>query len=137
MDKVLHDSVMAIAVDVRHWVEARATYGEDDDLNGWCAIASAELHRQLAKAGIASEIHMWHWDLDESAHVYCVVDDHIVDITATQFKQFRNVPVVILHCREAEVYDFYQTKEVFKDPLELRRMQKKTRWPPDQVAFAD
>jgi hypothetical protein len=136
MDKNLRDIVMAEAMDVRYWAEARATFGDADDLNGWCARASAELHRRLVKKGIASEIHMWWWDEDESAHVYCVVEDHIVDVTASQFHQFRNVPVVILHCREAEVYDFYQTKEVFKCADKLRKFQKKTKWPPEQVAFA-
>lgn len=133
MDRVLRDIVMAEAMEVRYWAEAQAEY---DDLNGWCAKASAELHRRLAKKGIVAEIHMWYWEEDESAHVYCVVDDHVVDVTATQFRQFRNVPVNIMHCREAEVYDFYQTKEVFECADKLRKFQKKTRWPAEQVAFA-
>jgi hypothetical protein len=136
MDRVLRDTVTAIAMDVRLWAEARATFGKNDDLNGFCAIASAELHKRLAAAGIASEIHLWYWDQDESAHVYCVVDDHVVDVTATQFREFRDEPLVIMHTREAEVYTYYQTKEVFKDAASLRRMQKRTKWPADQVAFA-
>jgi len=136
MDKALQDIVTAIAWEVRHWAEARAQFRDKDDLNGLCAIASAELHRRLGKAGIASEIHMWTWDLDESAHVYCVVDDHVVDVTATQFKQFRGTKVVIMHCKEAEAYDFYQTKEVFKSAEQLRKQQKKEQWPSDQVALA-
>lgn len=78
---------------------------------------------------------MWYWDNDESAHVYCVVDDYIVDVTATQFKQFRNERVVIMHCKEAEAYDFYQSRAVFKCADSLRRQQKKDLWPQDQVAL--
>ena len=126
---------MAVATDVRHWAEEQATFGEYDDLNGWCAKASAELYRRLKKVGIASEIHMWMWDLDESAHVYCVVDDYVVDVTASQFKQFRNTRVNIMHCKEAEAYDFYQSKEVFKCADSLRRQQKKDRWPVNQIAL--
>ena len=126
---------MAVATDVRHWAEEQATFGEYDDLNGWCAKASAELYRRLKKVGIASEIHMWVWDLDESAHVYCVVDDYVVDVTASQFKQFRNTRVNIMHCKEAEAYDFYQSKEVFKCADSLRRQQKKDRWPTNQIAL--
>ena len=136
MDRYLQDTVMAIALDVRHWAEEQATFGEHDDLNGWCAKASAELHRRLKRRGIDSEIHMWTWDLDESAHVYCVVDDHVVDVTASQFKQFRKQRVVLMHCKEAEAYDFYQSKEVFKCADSLRRQQKKDKWPANQVAFA-
>ena len=133
MDKALRDTVTAIALDVRYWAEDRAKYA---CLSGMCAIASAELHRRLAEVGIASEIHVWYWHYDESAHVYCVVDDFVVDVTATQFKEFRNRPVVIMHTREAEVYTYYQTQEVFKDAGSLRKMQKRTKWPAEQVAFA-
>ena len=136
MDRYLQDTVMAIALDVRHWAEEQATFGEHDDLNGWCAKASAELHRRLTKAGIASEIHMWTWEQDESAHVYVVVEDHVVDVTASQFKQFRKQRVVLMHCREAEVFDFYQSKEIFKCADSLRRQQKRDRWPSNQVALA-
>lgn len=136
MDQYLRDTVMAVATDVRCWAEEKATFGEHDDLNGWCAKASAELYRRLKKVGIASEIHMWTWDLDESAHVYCVVEDHVVDVTASQFKQFRNQRVVLMHCREAEVYDFYRTVEVFKCADSLRKNQRKNKWPPAQVAYA-
>lgn len=136
MDKALRDIVMAVAMDVRHWAEGKAAFGAEDDLNGWCAKASAELHRRLKHMDIPSEIHMWVWDLDESAHVYCVVDDHVVDVTATQFKQFRHVPVNIMHCKEAEAYDFYRSVEVFKCADSLIRSQKKDRWPPNQIAYA-
>ena len=136
MDKVLHDTVAAIATDVRYWAEDKAPFGKQDDLNGMCAIASAELYRRLKTAGIASEIHMWVWDLDESAHVYVIVDDYVVDVTATQFKQFRHGPVNIMHCKEAEAYDFYQSKEVFRCADSLRRQQRKDRWPAAQVAYA-
>lgn len=135
MDKALQDIVTAIAWEVRLWAEGYARFGDQDDLNGLCAITSAELYRRLEKAGIVSEIHMWTWDLDESAHVYCVVDDHVVDVTATQFKQFRDTKVVIMHCKEAEAYDFYQTKEVFETVEQLRKQQKKALWPSDQVAL--
>lgn len=135
MDLHTRDTVMAVATDVRHWAEEQATYGEHDNLNGWCAVASAELHRRLKKVDIVSEIHMWTWDLDESAHVYCVVDDFVVDVTASQFKQFRNTRVVLMHCKEAEAYDFYRTVEVFKCADSLRRQQKKDKWPANQVAL--
>lgn len=133
MDKALHDKVLAIATDVRYWAEARA---DRIDLSGMCAIASAELHKRLTAEGIPCEIHLWYWEEDESAHVYCVVDDHVVDVTATQFGPFRNTPVMIMHHRIAEEHVFYQTREIFRDAVSLRRMQKRTRWPAMQVAFA-
>jgi len=133
MKQALHDTVLAVATDVRYWAEGRS---RNDDLNGWCAIASAELFRQLQKEEIPAEIH---YSLDrhdgESCHVYLVVDDHVVDVTATQFKQLRDKPVVIMHSREAEAYDFYNADEVFHSVEDLRAYQKKHRWPAEQIAY--
>ena len=124
--------VEAIATDVRYWAEGRS---EREDLNGWCARASAELFKQLNYRGIPAEIHAWVDGDDESAHVYVVVDDFVVDVTATQFREFKNVPVLIMHMKEAEAHEFYRSVAVFKTVRELRSWQKKGRWPPDQVAF--
>jgi hypothetical protein len=133
MKQALHDTVLAIATDVRYWAEGRST---NDDLNGWCAIASAELFRQLQKEEIPAEIHYSLCRLDgESCHVYLLVDDHVVDVTATQFKQLRDKPVVIMHSREAEAYDFYNADEVFYSVEDLRAYQRKHRWPAEQIAY--
>jgi len=135
MDRHTRDIVTAIATDVRHWAEEQAYWGEKDNLTGWCAKASAELWRRLKKVGIASEIHQWTLEEDGSSHVYVVVEDHVVDVTASQFKQFKNTRLVIMHCREAEVYAFYQTREIFKCVDFFRKKQKKDRWPQDQIAL--
>jgi hypothetical protein len=134
MNKTLHDTLVTIATDVRYWAEGRARSG-DEDLNGWCAKASGQLFRTLQEEGIPAEIHMWAWHNDESAHVFVVVEDYVVDVTATQFGPFRNKPVLIMHKREAEAHEFYRTVRVFADADELRKHQKKTRWPNNQVAY--
>jgi len=137
MDKALHDTVLGIAEDVRFWAEGKAEHGLEN-LKGWCAKASAELFRLLCKEGIESEIHLWvhkSYKKPRAAHVFLVVDDHVVDVTATQFEEFSNTPVLIMHHREAEVYEFYQTVKTFKSIPELIAGQKKTRWPTHQIAF--
>lgn len=133
MKQALHDTVLAVATDVRYWAEGRS---DNNDLNGWCAIASAELFRQLQKEEIPAEIHYSLCHLDgQSCHVYLVVDDHVVDVTATQFTEFRDKPVLIMHSREAEAYDFYVAKEIFNSAEALRIYQKKHRWVSDQIAY--
>lgn len=127
---------MAEAADVRHWAEEQAFHGVDDCLSGWCAKASAELNRRLKKVGITSEIHLW---IDPegsgSAHVYVVVDDHVVDVTASQFKKFRKHRLIIMHTREAAAHQQWQGQEVFQDAASLRKSQRKSGWPADQVAL--
>jgi len=134
MNANLQSNVMAIATDVRYWAEGRAS-DDRPDLLGWCARASAELFKQLKAEDIDAEIHVWTAGVGEEAHVFVVVDDHIVDVTATQFKEFAETPVVILHYKEAQAYEFYQTVHVFHSITELLSYQKKSRWPGSQLAF--
>lgn len=126
------EQVEQIARQVRRWAKMNAKREDysPDDLMGWCARASAELFLRLKDAGIKSEIHLHEgWP----SHCFIVVDDHIVDVTATQFAEFKNKAVVILHQREAESYDFYQTHKVFDDVKKLHKLQRKTNWPMSQT----
>lgn len=125
-------SVETIARHVRAWALDQAGVYERD-LCGWCGICSAELWRRLTRAGVDSRIHLHNSDWE--SHVFLVVDDHIVDVTATQFTEFRQVPVVIIPEFEGKAYSFYSTVEVFNTAEELRRHQLKTKWPKMQVAF--
>lgn len=130
------DMAVAIAADTRLWAEdyAAERRGEYDlDLCGLCAIASAELYRKLKVAGITSEIHMWAEENGDS-HVFIVVDDHVIDVTATQFREFSNEPVVVMHKREAEAFPFYRTDHVYHSDKTLVRSQRKQGWPASQIA---
>lgn len=135
MDKFLQDKIHAIATDVRFWTEGKAAFANynPNDLMGWCAIASAELFRRLKNAGVDAEIHM---STEWNAHVFLIVEDHVIDVTATQFGHFRDTPIVIMHHRIADEHDFYQTSYTFESPKDLRTFQLKQRWPKAQVAYA-
>ena len=134
MDKGLYDRVFAIAKSVRQWTQesARKARYHPSDLMGWCAISSAKMLRELKAAGIDGKIHVRDY---YDCHCFVVVDDYVVDVTATQFSEFRNNPVVIMHIKEAEAYDFYTTEKVFKLPDELRVHQLRTKWPKRQIAY--
>lgn len=136
MNKSLHGRVAAIAFGTRLWVQQRADRSgyNADSLQGWCAIGSAELCRRLNVEGIAAQIHMWVSDWGE-CHCFCVVEDHVVDITATQFREFSNKEVVIMPMLEAFEYEMYRGTEVFGCSAELRRYQKRNRWPSCQVCY--
>lgn len=135
MDKKVRDIVKTVAEEVRHWVEKKdaALKWPTRDMNGWCAIASGQLARRLAMEGVQAMLHLQQSDF--GCHVYCVVDDYVVDVTATQFgKAFKKV--VIMHHREAEAYEHWQSCDMFADADELRAHQKRTKWPTSQTAFA-
>ena len=128
--------VYEVALEVRAWAEDHATKAGHTiiDLNGWCAIASAELHNRLKRLDIQSELHMAMEEI--GCHVFVMVDDYIVDVTATQFREFRNDAVVMRHGKELMDYCYYQSKEVFQSSKNLRSFQRKEQWPREQIAYA-
>lgn len=124
-----------VAMDVRSWAEARAegTYMAHD-LNGMCAITAAELFRRFSQIGLTPEIHAWICPYDQqSAHVFLVVDDNVVDVTATQFSMMQGQSIYVRHVREAEQWDWYQSQMHFNSIPDLQRWQKKHRWPLEQM----
>lgn len=129
--------VQKIAQDTRYWAEQRAQKNSapscGEGLAGWCAIAAAELHKRLTAEGIESAIHVQD---DSECHCYCVVEDHVVDVTATQFREYREKDVLIIHVKEAETNDYHAGQKVFNSAADLRRYQKRAGWPPSQTAYA-
>lgn len=126
------EQVISIATGVRQWVEAKAEQANtDESLVGWCARASGELFNRLAEVGITAEIH------GNSNHVFVVVDDYIVDVTATQFVQFERTPVVIMHLKEVTTdHWYYHSSWQAKSSTDLRKRQVKEKWPTKQIAYA-
>lgn len=137
MNTALAVRVNDIAVEVRSWAEELARkrgHSDDYDLNGFCAIASAELLKRLKKEMIPAEIRLaasWY-----GSHAYVVVEDYIVDVTATQFSEMRGKTVVIQHEKELEHLWYYKNDHVFVDPKKLRKAQIAWEWPQEQIAFA-
>lgn len=131
MNRQLREKVLDLAKLVRYWAEEEADeYSKD--LCGWCAICSAELHKRLEKAGISALIVMQNGSM--GSHVFLNVDGWIVDVTATQFKEFRNKKVVLLHEKESEQFDFYEPDQVFTSVKDLVKWQIKAGWPVRQTA---
>lgn len=129
----MDQQVIDIATEVRDWAERLAQKEcRRSDLNGLCAIASAELSRRYVCVGIKHKICMS--EEDNGLHIYLLVDDHIVCVTATQFSRFRNVPVLIMHEKELDNVEYYRNPVFFKDAISLRRHQTMTGWPQDQIA---
>lgn len=125
------DTIRAVAQEVREWAEEQESGWTN--LNGYCAIASAELHKRLKAQGIDTKLHMAD-DNKFAAHVFLVIDDHVVDVTATQFREFRYEPIVILHEREAQQHWFYESTVNFATVDELRSYQVQQKWPQHQIA---
>lgn len=145
LDKMELAFVRDLARDVREWTEQLYFVRQQSDgltgrplptLCGYCAIASAELWRRLRDQGIYSQLHVSYTVY--GSHVYVVLEDHIVDVTATQFHDITvdHDQLYIRHARmSAHVY--HQTTEIFETADDLRRFQRQGRWPKDQIALTE
>lgn len=132
MDIDTYSKILDTARIVRYQVQDIA--GEDEqDLCGYCAIASAKLWKDLNSVGIKAEIHAWVSEF-EDAHVFLIVDDHVLDITATQFSELETIEVYLCHSREMQYY-FHTSSEVFETPKQLKKWQTSTGWPSSQIAI--
>lgn len=128
------DYIEAVAHDVRRWAEIRARRGHaygKHNLCGWCARASAELHLRLRLAGIASEIRVFDGFV---GHAFLYTHGHVVDVTATQFQELRDEPVVILTQDQAADYRFYDHDHSFSTVAGLRAWQEMRGWPACEIA---
>ena len=131
MKPELKSKVLPIAKRVRTWTEKKAerAHYNAHNLCGWCAISAAQLFRELRREGIDAELHY------VSGHCFVSVDDHIVDVTATQFTKFEQIEINIMHHKEAGDYWYYQTEETFDNPTKLRDHQIKNRWPKREICY--
>ncbi len=136
-------ALVRIAQQARDWIEGvvrsqrvfergRKIDYQDPDLCGYCAIASGKLHQLLERSGFRPALGVAYRNAE--AHVYVLVDDMIVDVTATQFREFRNQPVVIMHEREAQHLWYYCANKVVNTVEQLVKLQKKDGWPSEQIA---
>jgi hypothetical protein len=124
------DKVYSIASNLREELECIAN---DKVLQGYCAIASGSLHKKLREAGIPSTIHVKSTEI--GSHCFVVVDKRVVDVTATQFREFAELPVLIKSLRSMRTHKFYSRSLSFNDIESLYRYQVKQGWPDEQVTY--
>ena len=129
------DEIRRAASMVRNWCqEVRFQFrktGYDNELTGMCAIASAKLFDTLEQLGYNPTIAVS--DNDDASHVFVIVDDFIVDVTATQFG--RN-PIEIVHAKTATEW-YWQIYYECDSIKSLVKHQKRNGWPSWQIASSD
>lgn len=123
-------SINHIAEKCREWADQYAHRNHlASNLTGLCAIASAKLFTELVTEGYhpALCLHSSY----ETAHCFVLLDDYIIDITATQFG---DDTISILHEKEA-IAAYYSDYLLFHSVKSFRSYQLKNGWPTIQVAL--
>lgn len=125
------DYIRAIATAARTWAEQYAAehpnIGGTHTLACYCAIASAKLWHMLRNAGINAKL------VSNDHHAFVVVDDWIVDITATQFgSEYEKVE--IRHVDDVDSVDewWWAQHYVHTCARQFRTHQRLVGWPRSQ-----
>lgn len=132
----LRATLKQIAWQARRWaMRNRHRFNTDEsvfeaDLNGMCAIASAELFRRLQAAGIPCQLALR--SVPDDGHCFVLTETHLVDITASQF---RGYPAVVLIPKEprARREAHWQETRRFDSVEALVGYQRQIGWWPCQV----
>lgn len=140
------DVITKVATKVRKWcvrVNNACAEGTSNlliehfprDLCGMCAIATGKLLTELHKAGIKRAVaHSTH------SHCYVMVDDTIVDVTATQFSQ-EEVLVITKSAlrqriRNGDVRNWWKVGTRHTTAASLRKHQQRVGWIDEQICLA-
>lgn len=120
--------IIKIAKNVRKWAERKARRDRfRDSLCGLCAIASAQLFKELVNHGFSPKIHQSNggW----GSHVFVTVNGFLVDVTATQFEI--DDEVVVKRYRRSAKW-FWNKDITFANVESLAKHQKDTGWTREQ-----
>lgn len=120
-------SIRTIARRVRRWAERvdERRDGKDPNLGGLCAIASRQLHAELVLAGYEARIAY------RQEHCFVLVEDYLVDVTASQFGGPR---IVVRQIKRLDPVPWYwQHQRTYKTNRGFNARLKKDRWPRMQM----
>ncbi len=130
--------LVKIATEVREWAEDWNKLHDmfSYDLCGMCAIAAAELHRALVLNGYEPLIIVS--EDNGACHCFVVCDGYLLDVTATQFGEFYNEPVVVLpynKSTKSQLYHYGNPTYILENSHQLKVYQRTEDWPTSQVCF--
>lgn len=82
MNKNELKEIREIAKDVRTWCEKVALkHNFDNDLGGFCGVASGALFLKLKESGFSAQI------IESDCHAFVIHNNYLIDVTATQFRK--------------------------------------------------
>lgn len=119
----MNPEIERIATLTRKWAEKLAIVESfPPDLCGLCGRASGKLFYELALAGFRPSIH------SSGGHCFVTLDDHVIDITATQFNETRKIPVYIVETSSVLGKWQYNSRQSFNELKRFMVYQNNSGW---------
>jgi hypothetical protein len=140
MDKKKKAIALSIARKNRAWLKRHAgrkgSYPSvyPKDLACGCAIVSVRLLKSLKLKGF-KDVSI----VGNSSHCFLILEDHVLDVTATQFSPFEDTPVLFMKmedlqelCKSNRKNFWWEIETQVTTPREFLKWQKQVRWAEDQ-----
>lgn len=125
----LLEKVREVASKAREWAEIKQRKYQflfRPDLCGMCAKASGYLFELLSKEGIKAKIAI------NDKHCFVIVNDYIVDITATQYGR-EKIYIIPLAEAENQYYNYWTVTATFDNIEVVRNYQESEGWAEHQM----
>jgi len=130
MNRQKRQAVKAITLGVRAWAEEYAVKNKfNDDLCGLCAIAAAKLAEELRANGFDAVIGLSSIGCF-TYHAFVILDNHIIDITASQFGHDR---IMITPLKEGRRLRHWKVYKMFSSTTDFIRHLEGISWAPEQM----
>jgi hypothetical protein len=138
------DKIREIGTKVRNICLDKYKNRFDSSLSACCAIASGRLFKELSKVGYKPIIiENQYPDDDDYGHCYVMVEDYVIDVTATQFGQ--SEPICLFKYgehdeKDQESYWYWyneNNRKTYNSVHELRQEQFRQNWPAEQIYWSN
>jgi hypothetical protein len=130
-------SVNSLIKEARQWCDDYVEYNRakgihvDPDLSGMCAIATSYLSQRFNEYGVEYKIGIY--DTSDFGHCFVVYDNHLIDLTATQFntkqyQKYQKIEIRKLSNLDIEKFPFWEITHKVNNRHELLTYQKNKGW---------
>lgn len=133
MDYKTKNQIIQVASICRRWTEQYArthAWFSPTTLSGLCGVASVKLYHELEKCDINSVIH--YAISGEHNHAFVTVADILVDITATQFFDYKYTDVIV-DFHKLHYSKFHKPRLSFWEASDFIDFQQQGHWHDIQI----
>lgn len=117
-----------IAKEIRQNLFEEFKLDKNNNLCGFCGIASAKLFQKLKDVNIKTEICLSM--MQDGDHCFLLFENFIVDITASQFSLDFQKKFIF---SDTKNHPYWKIKKKFKTVNGFKKYQERTGWPEEQV----
>lgn len=128
--------ISEIASQGRFWIESQFSEVFTDEYEGACAWASTYILKRLQEQNINAYVAISQLNNKGGQHAFVVTDNHIVDVTATQFQDRIDKflpPIIVVDKKKAREFFWHDVISRLHTPQAVVDFTLEPEWPEEQI----